>query len=386
MSILSRCAPQAALALSLLSLAASGQQVGSMPDLTQKQTYTLHRSTSSELTGGNADSRAVNPGETRTVLDEDGPGMVSHIWFTINDHEPYHLKRIVLRIYWDGESTPSVEAPIGDFFGLGTGDYVGFESEMLSVGNNKALNCFFPMPYAKHARITLTNEGKESAASLYYNIEYRTYPHPLPAHTLYFHAQYRQAQPNHGWTGAWYANSDPLVNYKRNTTGEDNYVWMEAQGDGQYVGVTMSVLQNQDGWWGEGDDMFFIDGGRLPAIVGTGTEDYFLGAWDFGGSAFAYQLYGAPVVGKEVAGSRSSVYRFHLDSPIPFSKSFKATIEHGHANHRSDDFSSVAYWYQTEPHMPFPPLPSVDERIPTLHVVGGPGNSGPNGLPTTPNR
>lgn len=372
--------------LVLLAVASRAQSNPWMPDLTQKQTYTLHRATSKQSTGGNADYRTLTPGETLTLLDADGPGMVSHMWFTINDPEPYHLKRIVLRIYWDGEATPSVETPIGDFFGLGTGDYYSWQSEMLSVGNTKALNCYFPMPYRKHARITIANEGKQTLSNLYYNIDYRSDAHPLPARTLYFHAQYRQAQPNHGWTGEWYANDDPLVVYKRNLDGKDNYVWLEAQGDGQYVGVTMSVLQNQDGWWGEGNDMFFIDGAPMAAVAGTGSEDYFLGAWDFGGFPFSYQSYGAPVVGKEEAGSRSSVYRFHFDSPIPFSKSIKATIEHGHANHRSDNYYSVAYWYQTEPHMAFPPLPPVDQRIPALQLVGGPGNAGPNGQPTTPVR
>jgi len=137
----------------------------------------------------------------------------------------------------------------------------------------------------------------------------------------------------------------------------------------------MSVLQNQDGWWGEGDDMFFIDGESLPSINGTGSEDYFLGAWDFGSHSFAYGLMGAPVKGEEHAGSRSSVYRFHLDSPIPFTKSLRATIEHGHANVRSDNFFSVAYWYQSEPHAASPALPSVETRIPSLYQVGGPGNA-----------
>jgi Protein of unknown function (DUF2961) len=374
------------LMLSLLVAGAYGQGSRWMPDITQKQTYSLHRASSKESTGGNTDYRTVNPGETITLLDVDGPGMISHMWFTINDSEAFHLKRIVFRIYWDGESSPSVETPIGDFFGLGTGDYYNWQSEMLSVGSVKALNSFFPMPYQKHVRITIADEGKQAISSLYYNIEYRTDSHPLPPHTLYFHAQYRQAQPNHGWTGDWYGNSDPLVLYKRNPSGEDNYVWFEAQGEGQFIGVTMSVLQNQDGWWGEGNDMFYVDGAPMNSIAGTGTEDYFLGAWDFGGTPDSYQLYGAPAVGKEEAGSRSSVYRFHLDSPIPFSQSMKATIEHGHANHRSDNYYSVAYWYQTEPHMPFPPLPSVDQRIPMLQVVSGPGNSGPNGLPATANR
>jgi len=354
---------------------ADAQYLRWQPDITQQQAYVLHRASSSDPTGANADSRRVEPGATFTVLDTNGPGSISHIWFTISDSESFHLKRIVLRIYWDGEATPSVEAPIGDFFGLGLGAYHSWNSELLSVGSIKALNSYFPMPFGRHARITVTNEGLQPINSLYYNIDYRTYPHPLPAGTLYFHAQYRQAQPNHGWTNDWKSNGDPLINKKPNLTGEGNYVWMDAKGHGQFVGVTLSVLQNQDGWWGEGDDMFFIDGAPAPAIAGTGSEDYFLGAWDFGGEPFSYPLYGAPVVGAEAAGSRSSVYRFHLDSPIPFSTSFKATIEHGHANARSDNYYSVAYWYQGEPHAPFPALPPVDARLPALQPVGGPGNA-----------
>ncbi|WP_188758454.1 glycoside hydrolase family 172 protein [Edaphobacter acidisoli] len=357
-------------------VAAWGQSPSSWPDLTQQQTYTPHRASSTDPTGANQDFRTVGPGATATVLDVDGPGTIAHIWFTIADNEPYNLKRIVLRMYWDGETSPSVEAPIGDFFGLGLGEYHTWQSEMLSVGNDKSLNCFFPMPFASHARITVTNEGNQPINALYYNIDYRTYSHPLSRDTLYFHAEYQQAQPNRGWTNNWKTNQDALVNDKTNSDGQGNYVWMEAKGHGQYVGVTMSVLQNQDMWWGEGDDMFFIDGAKTPQIIGTGTEDYFLGAWDFGGRPFSYQLYGAPVVGAELAGSRSSVYRFHLAQPIPFQKSFKATIEHGNANHRSDNFYSVAYWYQADPHEPLPPLPPVEQRLPALQPAGGPGNSG----------
>jgi hypothetical protein len=360
--------------LGAVFLAAHAQTPAWQPDLTVQQTYLLHRASSADPTGGNIDFRRVASGATETVLDTDGPGEISHIWFTIADNESYHLKRIVLRMYWDEEKTPSVEAPIGDFFGLGLGEYHSWQSEMLSVGSVKSLNSFFPMPFAHHARITVTNEGKEAIGSLYYNIDYRTYDHPLPAGALYFHAQYRQSQPNHGWPADRKTNGDPAVNDK-NLDGKDNYVWFEAKGHGQYVGVTMSVLQNQDSWFGEGDDMFFIDGVQRPSITGTGTEDYFLGAWDFGGQPFSYALYGAPVVGSELAGGRSSVYRFHLDSPIPFTKSFKATIEHGHANNRSDNYYSVGYWYQAEPHDPFPQLPPVEERLPALQPVGGPGNS-----------
>jgi len=369
--------------LATTALSASAQGVPASPDLTVQQNYTWHHVSSAEETGGNADYRAVTPGQTLTILDTNGPGVISHVWFTISSGEPYHLKRLVLRMYWDGEKDPSVETPIGDFFGLGNGEYYSWTSRYLSVGSSKALNCSFPMPYQKHALITVTNEGKESVSNLYFNIDYRTYPHPLPAGTLYFHAEYRQAQPNHGWTNQWYENGDPLVNYKRNLDGKDNYVFFEAKGHGQFVGVTMSILQNQDGWWGEGDPMFFVDDPNKPVQdIGTGSEDYFLGAWDFGGASFAYPEYGAPVVGKELAGERWSVYRFHLDEPIPFTSYFKATIEHGHANHRSDNFYSVAYWYQSEPHEPFPPLPSMDDRIPTLQIVGGPGN-GEAGKPNT---
>ena len=344
-------------------------------DLTRPQAYVLKRVSSADPTGGNADFRPIELGATLTILDVDGPGVLTHIWFTLYDPEPYHLKKLVLRMYWDNESSPSVETPLGDFFGLGLGDYHVWESELLSVANDRALNSFFPMPFQKHARITVTNEGKEKVPLFYFNLDYRTYAKPLSADTLYFHAQFRQAQPNPGWTNQWQSNGDPTVENKKNLIGEGNYVWLEATGHGHFVGVTMSVLQNQDDWWGEGDDMLFIDGEARPSIAGTGSEDYFLGAFGFGRSPFSYRLFGAPIKGEERAGSRSSVYRFHLDSPIPFTKSIRATIEHGHANHRSDDYYSVAYWYQSEPHAAFPTLPPVEARIPKLQPVGGPGNA-----------
>ncbi len=342
--------------------------------LPQAKDYVQKRASSYDRSGGNADSRPLAPGETLTLLDADGPGLVSHVWFTIASDDPNHLKAIVLRMYWDGESTPSVETPVGDFFGLGLGDYYLYQSTPLSVGANKALNSFFPMPFQKHARMTVTNEGAIRTDAFYFNIDYRAYSKPLPADSLYFHAQYRQAAPNHGWSSEWKSNGD--MDAKKNLEGEGNYVWMEATGHGHFVGVTMSVLQNQDKWWGEGDDMFFVDGEKSPSINGTGSEDYFSGAWDFGGHPFGYGLFGAPVVGQEVAGGRSSVYRFHLDSPITFTKSLRATIEHGHGNHRSDNFFSVAYWYQSEPHAVFPTMPALEQRIPRIYPVGGPGNAG----------
>ena len=347
----------------------------SLAALTQPQGYIQHRSSSYDRRGANDDARSIDPGGTLMLLDEAGSGVVTHLWFTISSPDEHHLKQLVLRMYWDGESTPSVETPIGDFFGLGLGDYYLYQSVPLSVGADKALNSFFVMPYRRHARITVTNEGSAKVDAFYFNIDFRSCLKPLPADTLYFHAQYRQATPAHGWTNDWTNNGDPKVNNRPNLYGEDNYVWLDARGRGHFVGVTMSVLQNQDGWWGEGDDMFFIDGESLPSINGTGSEDYFLGAWGFGSTAFAYGLYGAPVKGSEQAGGRTSVYRFHLDSPITFTKSLRATIEHGTANHRSDNLFSVAYWYQTEPHAPFPALPPVNERIPRILPTGGPGNA-----------
>ena len=339
--------------------------------------YAQKRSSSADTLGGNADARPILPGEKLTVLNTPGPGILTHIWFTIASQEELHLKKLVLRIYWDGEQTPSVESPVGDFFGLGLGEYFLYQSVPLSVGADKALNSFFVMPFQKHARITVTNEGAQQVDSFYFNIDYRACNRPLPADTLYFHAQFRQAAPNKGWTNDWKHNGDPSVNNRPNLAGEDNYVWMYARGRGQFAGVTMSVLQNQDEWWGEGDDMFFVDGESLPSINGTGSEDYFLGAWGFGTHSFAYGLYGAPVKGDEKTGSKTSVYRFHLDSPVTFNKSFKATIEHGHANHRSDNFYSVAYWYQTEPHAQFPELPKVEDRLPKVRPTGGPGSTAP---------
>jgi Protein of unknown function (DUF2961) len=347
-----------------------------LSSLPQAKDYVQHRVSSYDRSGGNGDARTIGARDCLTLLDADGPGLITHVWATIASDDPNHLKALVLRMYWDGEASPSVEAPIGDFFGLGLGDYHLYESLPLSVGADKALNSFFPMPFQKHARITVTNEGAIKTDSFYFNIDYRAYGKALPGDLLYFHAQYRQAAPAHGWTNQWRSNGDAIINDKKNLNGDGNYVWMEANGRGHFVGVTMSVLENQDGWWGEGDDMFFVDGEALPSINGTGSEDYFLGAWDFGGRQFSYGLFGAPVVGQEVAGGRWSLYRFHLDSPITFTKSLRATIEHGHANHRSDNFYSVAYWYQTEPHAAFPALPPLEQRIPRIYAVGGPGNSG----------
>jgi Protein of unknown function (DUF2961) len=333
--------------------------------------YKTRRSSSWDRTGGNRDATPVEPGQSATLLDITGAGVVTHIWFTISSSDPMHLKNLVLRAWWDGESTPSVETPIGDFFGLGLGEYFVYQSELLAVAPIKALNAYFQMPFSSSARITVTNEGKVRTNSLYYAIDYVTLP-TLPADVARFHAQYRQAAPCRGWTNDWANNGSPGINDRKNLDGQDNYVFMEAKGKGHFVGVTQAVLQNQTGWFGEGDDMIFIDGDKLPTINGTGSEDYYNGAWDFGLQSFGYQHNGAPyMVDPERIGGRYCLYRWHTESPITFDESIKVTIEHGHANHRSDDFYSVAYWYQTEPHAAFPPLPAAEDRIPKMYDPGG---------------
>jgi hypothetical protein len=356
-------------------------------DLSQLSTlrsYTSHRVSSYDRSGGNDDGNWKSPiknGETRAIAEMEGPGIVKHIWFTIATKEEYHLKKIVFRAYWDGEALPAVEAPVGDFFGLGLGEYFLYQSGPLSVGSQKSLNCSFPMPFRKSARFTIENQGNEPVTAFYYNIDWEKH-RSLPADAAYFHAEYRQATPNAGQTADWSRNGEAKVNDRPNSDGKGNYVILEAEGTGHYVGATHSVLQNQGDWWGEGDDMMFIDDRTKPRIIGTGSEDYYLGAWCYGncgispfGSSyptFSYQHYGNPVNGGDHRGARWMVYRFHTDSPVAFEKYFKMTIEHGHANHRSDNFYTVGYWYQQGVHKLRKPLPPAGERVPRMFNTEGP--------------
>jgi hypothetical protein len=318
--------------------------------------YKCRRSSSWDRTGGNNDSIVVEPGATATLLDVKGPGVITHIWFTINSSDRMHLKNLILRAWWDGESSPSIEAPIGDFFGLNLGEYFVYQSALLSVAPIKALNAYFQMPFDSAARVTITNEGKVRTDNLYFAIDYTTVP-ALPPGLGRFHAQYRQAAPN----------KKSADTSGKNLNGEDNYVFFEAAGRGHFVGVTHGVLQNSDGWFGEGDDMLFIDGDSQPTINGTGTEDYYNGAWDFNGNAFANLRQGAPyIVDPERTGGRYCLYRWHTEGYITFEKSIKVTIEHGHANDRADNFYTVGYWYQTEPHAEFPTMPPPEARVPKV--------------------
>lgn len=321
--------------------------------------YKNRRSSSWDRSGGNADWIVIDPGQEPILLETAGAGVITHIWFTIDSPDPMHLKNLVLRAWWDGESTPSVEVPIGDFFGLGLGEYFVYQSAILAVAPVKALNAYFSMPFSNSARLTLTNQGN-AHTRVFFAIDYVTLPH-LPSGLGRFHAQYHQSAP-----------CKAQVSDGKNLSGHDNYVFLEATGKGHFVGVTYSVLQNQNGWFGEGDDMIFIDGDVMPTINGTGAEDYFNGAWGFGGQTYADLYVGSPyIVDPGRIGGRYGLYRWHLESPIAFEKSIRVTIEHGTANNRSDDFYSTAYWYQTEPHVAFPALPAPADRIPKVFSVGG---------------
>lgn len=305
------------------------------------QDFRSERISSYDRSGGNNDRLSIAPGETAVLADIKGPAAIHHIWVTIAA-EAFYGRKLVLRMYWDGEKAPSVETPIGDFFSVGHGLNRNLSSIPINCSSEgRARNCYWYMPFRSSARITVTNEGSRRVGAFYYYIDYRKLA-SLPSRTPYFHAQYRQEMP--------------CIQGK-------NYLILETKGEGHYVGCNLSILQRAMGWWGEGDDMIYVDGEKFPSLHGTGSEDYFSDAW--GMREDENPFYGCPLQESDFqTGSKATVYRFHLPDPIPFKKSIRITIEHGHANNRSDFFSSVAYWYQIEPHKPFPPLPSIEKRLP----------------------
>lgn len=301
---------------------------------------------------GNADSRPIEAGQTLTLAELEGPGKVVHIWFTIAHRVPFYSRLLTLRIYWDGEEHPSVECPVGDFFGIGHGVDKSFTSIPLRVSSNgRARNCYWPMPFRKSARITVTNESDQRCRSFFYYIDWQKHK-SLPEDTAYFHAMYRQ--------------EFPCVMGR-------NYLLADLQGRGHYVGTIQSVCNMSSGWYGEGDDFFFIDGEAEPSLRGTGTEDYFCDGWGFREQDGPF--YGTPLWEGGDAGDRGTAYRFHLADPIPFQKSLRVEIEHKGSQQfpdgtrsgfieRDDLMSSVAIWYQIEPHKRWPALPPGPARMP----------------------
>ena len=355
-----RSVSQTACVICLVFFFVGAIQAGSPLDgLATLRDFRAMRSSSSDENweNGNGDARYIPPGETLTLCDLEGPGRVAHIWFTIADNEPSYGKLLVLRMYWDSESNPSVECPINDFFCQGHGLDVQVDCLPIRVtSNGRARNCYWPMPFGRSAKITVTNEGKEPCRALYYYIDWQKLD-SLPEDTAYFHAQYRQEFPC--------------------ISGRD-YLILDAEGRGHFVGCNLSVRNREPGWWGEGDDRFYIDGEDVPSLLGTGSEDYFCDAWGMRKLDGLY--YGFPIAEGFDTLQRSSCYRLHIQDPVPFTRSLKMVIEHKGARimpdgnwngyvERADDFSSVAYWYQLEPHKPFPPLPPAEERVYKTYVI-----------------
>jgi hypothetical protein len=284
----------------------------------------------------------VNAGETVTLMDVDGPGVIQHIWMVEG------LSRAnILRIYWDGETTPSVEVPAPDFFAVGHEMFARVNSQVVVVNPANAMNCYWPMPFRRHVRITFTNEAAKDLELLAFQITYAL--KPVPEQTGYLHAQWRRAD----------------------TSKQNPYVILDGvKGKGRYVGTFLAWTQRRKGWFGEGEIKFFMDGdGKFPTICGTGTEDYFCGSYGFPESyTTAYAGTTLPANGDHQPPSYWSLYRWHVQDPICFDQDLKVTIQalgwgdDGKYLLLSDDIASVAYWYQSEPHAPFPALPALAQR------------------------
>jgi hypothetical protein len=345
----SRCCVGLAL---LASLRIASSQVPS--DLADKKDFDAHRSSSTDPNLHNADYRPMQPGQTLTVADIKGSGRFTHIWFTIAADDPDHLRAMVLRMYWDDAKLPAVECPIGDFFVQGPGHYVEFASAPIAVGGSMALNSYWPMPFNRHAVVTVTNESSKRVGALYYNLDYRLEKHPQ-RNIRYFHTQYR--------------------NYFPAPVGKPLTI-CETKGAGHFVGTVVTVMANSDGWWGEGNDNWYVDGVTKPTISGTGSEDYFCGAWDFG---HTFQLpyngvtyYDNEKFGGEKRGIQNTVYRWHIQDPVPFTKSLLFTLEHGSQGWDEDrkpytnNYTTLGLYYLDNPEGDGPPLGPYSERVPKL--------------------
>ncbi|MDG3010241.1 DUF2961 domain-containing protein [Rhodococcus sp. D2-41] len=353
-----------------------GPHGSSLRDLPRLRDSRRHRASSWDRTGGNDDRVTLAPGRAVVLADIAGAGAINHLWVTVANErmnrdpwmrEPDHLRRLVLRAYWDGEEQPSIAVPLGDFFGVGHGRTTNFVSAPLQMSpeDGKGFNCFFHMPFGDGARLEIASELTDEQVYVYYYVDYESFD-ALEDGLGRFHAQWRRNNPCAGADQDGEMNDEYLLT-GTNLDGRDNYTILEATGRGHYVGCVLSIRNlretDQWNWYGEGDDMIFIDSDDWPPTLhGTGTEDYFNTAW------CPTQSYHAPYHGITLPGGDNwsgqiGLYRFHIEDPITFERSIRVSIEHGHANKRSDDYSSVAYWYQQEPHAPFT-LDPVDARLP----------------------
>ncbi len=336
---------------------------GALDGLTHKQHFTSMRASSSaEELDSNGDSRSIMPGDTLVLLDADGPGIITHFWNTIAAFDPFAGRSVVLRVYYDGNTEPSVQAPLGDFFGVGHGANKTFTSMPVAVSaKGLARTCYWRMPFHKHVKVTVTNESSVyPVVDFYFYLDWQKHE-SLPEDTQYFHATYHQAMPA--------------------TPG--NYTILETEGEGLYVGTVYSAQQVELGWFGEGDDFFYIDGAEAPQLKGTGTEDYFNDAWGF--REFSTPFHGVSLYEGEFPGDRVTAYRWHIMDPIAFKKSLRVTIEHrgsvmdetrpvdeaslSGSGERPDWVSSVGFWYQYPPVTISEPLPPAEKRLAPYRVL-----------------
>lgn len=350
------------------------------------------RISSYDIKGGNHDWLDIPSNDTSVIAEIKGSGIIRHIWCTIGgpvcskDNEDFYLRKVVLRMYWDDETSPSIEVPIGDFFGMGHAMRKNFFSAPLSMSpqDGRAMVCYFPMPFKKGAKITIENQC-DCDINFYYYIDYEEVK-DIGEDIAYFHASWHRecdtegsAPREEGYLDKEKANVPdepewyPKVWLDKNKDGEENYVILDTKGKGKYVGCNLNidVFERQaNDWYGEGDDMIFIDGEPWPpSLHGTGTEDYFNTAFcpeqEFCTPYHGITLYSGDKAGFKWGG-KNSMYRFHIKDPIYFNESIKVTIEHGHNNILSNDYSSTAYWYQVEPHQEFEKLLDVNERLPKI--------------------
>ena len=364
---------------------------GSLANLARLRDFERHRLSSWDRRGGNRDFLVLPPGERVELGRIEGAGCVKHIWVTTMpiQEEPHDLCGLVLRAFWDGEASPSVEAPLGDFFGVGFGLRRNFVSLPLQMSpqDGRGMNCWFPMPFAEGARFEVENQGAVTRV-FYFYIDWERYPR-LDPDLARFHAWWNRLPRSagrardHGFGPEHYATVENRLRGPwrvPNLDGADNYVILDVRGRGQYVGCVLNidVFERQlDDWYGEGDDMIFVDGELR--LHGTGTEDYF-------NTAFCpRQEYCAPYHGITVYSGtpewpwsgKNSMYRFHVEDPIRFERSIRVTIETGHANELANDYSSVAYWYQQGRRDPLPPLPPLAERLPRPDPPAAQGGEDP---------
>jgi len=330
-----------------------------------RQDYENFRESSSDATNGNDDFIKIPPRSSKIIFEANTSGVIRHIWITLWSKDKMILRNSVIRMYWDNQKHPSVESPLGDFFGQGWGEEYIMNSLPIVAApkRGKALNSYFSMPFSKGAKITIENESDDEIGSFYYYIEYEKRK-DIPTNSPRFHAQWKKTitKPN---TKLDTENDRNVLGpmEKGKTSSEDNYIFADIEGEGHFVGIQYYVDSPSPMWYGEGDDMIFIDGKEWPPrLRGTGTEDFFNTAW-CPKEVFHHPYFGYPRVSESIGWlGRTHLYRFFLESPIVFHKSFLGTIEHGHANSLTLDLASVAYWYQKLPNKEFSKLLSKADR------------------------